>query len=120
MILRQKTLFIVEDDDDLRDSTAMLLRRWGYLTHAAACGEDALALLPHIARPDVFLLDQMMPGMSGLDLRARLRKDPALADVPMLVMTASRTALDIPANQLILKPMTFERLLEAIERATRR
>ena len=120
MIFRQKTLFIVEDDDDLRDSTAMLLRRWGYVIHVAASGEEALALLPQIARPDVFILDQMMPGMSGLELRARLREDPTLADVPTLLMTASRTALDIPAHQLILKPMTFERLLEAIEQATRR
>jgi len=92
--------------------------------HAVREGREALAFLRHEVpygyspRPALILLSLKLPGMSGLELLAELKRDPALQPIPALVFTNSRSPQDIMqsyrlgANSYILKPPTFTRLVE--------
>jgi CheY-like chemotaxis protein len=80
-------ILIVDDADDVRYLLARLLRLGGYLTASA---EDGLAGLAEIerARPDLIVLDLMMPRMNGVDMLAVLREDVRFGRIPVLVYTA--------------------------------
>ena len=78
----------VEDDPDIRAVIDLALGRFGGLAvTCCGCGRSALETVPRI-RPDLVLLDVMMPGMDGLETLARLRLDPQNGDVPAVFMTA--------------------------------
>jgi CheY-like chemotaxis protein len=78
---------IVEDDEDLRDSLAFLLERQGYRVETASNGKHALARIDEIGPPCLIILDLMMPVMDGWQFRAELLKDPALASVPVVLLS---------------------------------
>lgn len=82
-----KTILIVDDLDDMRMVVAELLRRHGHRALTAASAEDALdkALLDP---PDLLVTDWMMPGTTGLELIERWRSNPALHDIPTVLLTA--------------------------------
>tara|TARA_R110002072_G_scaffold103764_6_gene227620 strand:+ start:172 stop:537 length:366 start_codon:yes stop_codon:yes gene_type:complete len=81
-------IFHVEDDGDIREIAKMALEMVGdYKVVQFECGEDALAAAPDLT-PDLFLLDVMMPGMTGPETLAKLREFDHLADVPVIYMTA--------------------------------
>jgi CheY-like chemotaxis protein len=111
---------IVDDDDDIRDALRTLLEEEGYQTIEATDGTDALAMLAGAAvKPDVVLLDLMMPMMDGWQLRARLREEPTLAGIPIVIMTAHlalRRAVSEaePGLDVLPKPLDVDRLLEII------
>ena len=78
----------VEDDPDIREVAHLALALVGGLdVHICASGEDAIAEAPAFA-PDLLLLDVMMPGLDGPSTLQRLREHPALADTPVVFMTA--------------------------------
>src|SRR5262245_24697691 len=81
-------ILIVEDDADLRDMMAQLLTLEGFKTETVANGRDALEYLQKGDPPDLILLDLMMPVMDGWEFRRRQREDPALANVPVVVLSA--------------------------------
>jgi CheY-like chemotaxis protein len=112
---------IVDDDADTRDLIRTLLEDEGYRTAQACNGQEALAVLrqPDF-RPALILLDLMMPTMDGFQLRARLRADPALAAIPIVVMTAHGAltrALEQsePPTIVLRKPLDLDRLLDVVE-----
>ncbi len=112
-----KLVLIVEDDDALRDSVCELLQEVGYRTAAAESGLIALERLRSMAeKPALVLLDLMMPGMNGWQFREEQLADPALADIPVVVMTASRDLRDINADEVVLKPLKLTKLLSVVER----
>jgi CheY-like chemotaxis protein len=79
---------IVDDDEDIRMLSGMLARRRGpWEVVLAGDGHEALALAER-ERPDVILLDVMMPEQDGLATLARLREDPATARIPVIFVTA--------------------------------
>ena len=83
----QKVL-MVDDEPDIRKIGLLSLRSVGKLTAlAASSGEEALALAAQ-EKPDLILLDVMMPGMTGPDVLARLRQSPETASIPVIFMTA--------------------------------
>ena len=85
-------MLLVDDDDELRTLGAMVLRKLGrWEAVVAASGEEALTLA-RSERPDLILLDVMMPGLDGLATLARLREDPTTAGIPVIFLTASATA----------------------------
>jgi len=111
-------VLIVEDDADLREMMAQLLQLEGYKAEAVANGHDALRYLESGDRPEVILLDLMMPVMDGWEFRRRQVQDPAIAKVPVVVLSAldqSRT-LGLGGTAFLKKPLDFDRLLELVRR----
>ena len=113
---------IVDDDDDTREAIRTLLDEDGYRTIEARDGREALALLREArVRPALVLLDLMMPTMDGLTLRTRMRADPELAAIPIVVMTAhsamQRALVNAEPDALVLpKPLDLDRLLQVVAR----
>jgi len=84
-------ILVVDDDPGNRELLTRRLARGGYVSVAVDSGEKALALLAE-RRFDLILLDQMMPGLSGLEVLQRLKADPVLRPVPVLMLSAADTA----------------------------
>jgi CheY-like chemotaxis protein len=80
-------VMVVEDTAIIRESVAKILRREGFETYCASNGEEAMAAMEH-ARPDLLLLDLMMPVMDGMQFLEQIRLDPRWHDTPVIVMTA--------------------------------
>ncbi|PYQ78988.1 MAG: response regulator [Acidobacteria bacterium] len=97
-------VLIVEDDADLREMMAQLLSLEGFQAAAVANGSEALQYLHngHI-KPDVILLDLMMPVMDGWEFRRKQQADPAFADVPVIVLSAldQSRAADVQAEAFL-------------------
>ncbi len=109
---------IVEDDRDMREGLAMILDAEGIEARTAADGARGLALLSDGWRPDFILLDLMMPVMSGSQFRQAQLADPALADIPVVVVSG-RHDLDNAAQALrptavLQKPFSMRDLLAVI------
>jgi CheY-like chemotaxis protein len=111
-------VLIVEDDADLREMMAELLQLEGYRTRSVANGREALDYLERTGRPDLILLDLMMPVMDGWEFRRRQMADPSLADVPVVVLSAldPARAHDLAGALFLKKPLDFDRLLELVRR----
>ena len=114
--VRHCPVLIVEDDEDLREMMAQLLTLEGFQTATVANGREALEYLHQASKPDVILLDLMMPVMDGWEFRRRQREDPQLADVPVVVLSAldQSRAADLDGAAFLKKPLDFDRLLELV------
>jgi CheY-like chemotaxis protein len=113
----QCPVLIVEDDADLREMMAQLLTLEGFHAATVANGREALEYLEdHQAKPDLILLDLMMPVMDGWEFRRKQRANPAVADVPVIVLSAldQSRAADVAADAFLKKPLDFDRLLQLV------
>jgi CheY-like chemotaxis protein len=114
-------ILLVEDDVALRTALAEILEEKGYEVACAEHGADALAQLDDAPPPSVILLDLAMPVMDGWSFRTLQRKDPRLADIPTVVLSASiptdpRALEGLEADAALAKPFTLERLIETVQR----
>jgi CheY-like chemotaxis protein len=114
-------ILVVEDDDDVRGALVAVLESHGYRVAEACDGRDALAQLREGTGFCLILLDLFMPVMNGWDFRVEQLKDPRLAQVPVLVITADALAVQQQAQRAgvvgaMTKPIDFDRLMEVIER----
>jgi CheY-like chemotaxis protein len=110
-------LLLVEDDPDLSHMLATWCELEGYRVVRAAHGRQALDLLQDGARPDVILLDLMMPVMDGWGFRAAQRREPALASIPVIVLSAIADRVqmaDIAPVAAFQKPIQLDQLLDAL------
>jgi len=102
-------ILVVDDDGDLRDAIAFTLSEAGFAVATAADGPAALAIIG-TARPDLVVLDVMMPGPSGIEVCRQLREDPGTASLPVILLTARTSpafryaGLATGANRHVLKP----------------
>jgi two-component system, chemotaxis family, chemotaxis protein CheY len=114
-------VLIVEDDVELRAMMAQLLTLEGFVATAVANGREALEYLRKGDRPDIILLDLMMPVMDGWEFRRKQQSDPTLATVPVVVLSAldHRRAAEVDAVAFLKKPLDFDRLLELVRRYCR-
>jgi len=109
-------VLIVEDDEDLREMMAQLLTLEGFEAATVANGREALDYLHEASTPNVILLDLMMPVMDGWEFRRQQEADPALAPVPVIVLSAldQARAAKIHADAFLKKPLDFDRLLSLV------
>jgi CheY-like chemotaxis protein len=117
-----RLVLVVDDDVDVRETVADVLESAGYRVATAYNGRHALHLLKvEKVRPDVILLDMMMPELDGWGFRAEQRKDPELAPIPVVVFTAfgvpAETAAQLAAAGFLKKPPRIEDLLSTLARA---
>ena len=116
----RRDVLIVDDDPDIRDAVGECLRFEGYGVHAAADGKDALDRLEFGLRPDVILLDLMMPVLNGFDVLLALQARPEWRSIPVVVVSANRgyEAEDLSgAVSILRKPVSVDRLIAAVEQA---
>ena len=120
--MSQKTVLIIEDEEDAADMFAEMMRVSGYHVLKTSSSTPALTMMA-AEKPDVVILDIMMPEISGLDILRQMRKDPSLANIPVVVVSAKSMPADIKigmeagASIYLTKPVGFVELKEAIERA---
>lgn len=114
------TVLLVDDDPSIREVLAELLEDEGYTVARATDGADALRLLRQQQEPPcLILLDLMMPTMNGWEFRDAQRRDPALAPIPVIAISA-HADIELAAAQLdaagcLAKPVDIERLLSTVE-----
>lgn len=116
-----KRVLICDDDELLLDLVQYRLSNRGYEVVTAKDGKEALDLARKVA-PDAMLLDAMMPGVDGYEVLRRLREDPALAKIPVIMLTARKqendilTALELGADEYMVKPFIPEELVARLSR----
>lgn len=112
------TILVVEDDDDFRSLVSETLREDGYEVATARGGNEALEWLRTKTAPSLILLDFHLPEMTGAQFLEIRRNEPALAEVPVVLMTGDVRTLDDPAchgaDALIKKPMSREVLVATL------
>jgi CheY-like chemotaxis protein len=106
---------IVDDDEEIRETLADLLSQEGYEVVEAGDGVRALDRLRTEAKPDVILLDLMMPNMNGWELHQELQQDGSLAAIPVVVMTAAGHGTNLSdVREILHKPFSLEVVLDVI------
>lgn len=122
-----RPILIVEDDPDIAESLQFNLEREGLSTVTAFTGEQGLVEALNQANPPVLiLLDLMLPGMSGIELCRRLRREPQTRRTPIIILTAKSSegdrvsGLDIGADDYITKPFSVRELLARVRAVLRR
>ena len=115
-----KKILIIDDDLRLDKMLVLMFEGHGLATEFAASGSHALEILTQF-RPDAIILDLMMPGMDGFEVCERIKKDTALKDIPVIVLTAlpadvhKERALSLGACAYIEKPFVSAKLLDKIK-----
>jgi CheY-like chemotaxis protein len=111
-------ILLVEDDEDIRTDLKEMLEIRGYPTVTAANGLEALRCLEGPTLPVLIVLDLMMPVMDGWELRKVLLERPALATIPIVVLSGTASvhneARDLGAVGYFTKPFSMGSLLETI------
>jgi CheY-like chemotaxis protein len=118
-----RSILVVDDDPDVRDAIAGVLSDEGYQVTSAGNGREALEQLHRRSRPSLILLDMVMPDMDGWNFRMELKKEPELAEIPVVILSAHGNvrdaALALGAADYLRKPLRAESLLEIAERYCR-
>jgi CheY-like chemotaxis protein len=116
---RKPLILFVEDHESVRTAVTALLSSMGFKVVQASNGREALAVLAKGPRPDLILLDLMMPVMDGWEFMKRQRRDPRHCTIPTIVVSAIPTedprCVDMPDVRLVPKPYTGEQLMTAID-----
>jgi len=122
-----QNVLIVEDDPDIAESLSYNLKREGYRPHIAESGEKGLRMaLDEFVRPSLIILDLMLPGMSGMELCRRLRREPQTTSTPIIMLTARASepdkvsGLEAGADDYIVKPFSVEELIARVRAVLRR
>ena len=116
-----KKILVCDDDPLLVDLLQYRLASRGYEVIVAEDGGKALRRLGE-GRPDAVLLDAMMPVIDGYEVLRKIREDASLADVPVIMLTARKqeqdivTALELGANDYLVKPFIPEELVARLAR----
>ena len=107
--MEEKTILIVDDEAPIREMIRMSLDMAGFNCREAADTREAYRVIAD-SKPDLVLLDWMLPGGSGIELLRRLRKEELTADLPVIMLTAKTDednkiqGLDVGADDYITKP----------------
>ncbi len=114
------SILIVEDDKDIREALEGVLEFSDYCVATAGDGQAALEYLRSHPDTDVVLLDLMMPRMNGYEFRQEQLKDPSLAEIPVIVVSALKVSEEerhaLRASAFLGKPVQLEELLGALNK----
>lgn len=114
-----KRVLIVDDEPNIVLSVEFLMKREGYEVSTAGDGQEAMQMLAG-NRPDLMILDVMMPRKNGFEVCAEVRADPKLADMPILMLTAKgreaemNKGLSLGADAYITKPFSTHDLVAKV------
>jgi DNA-binding response OmpR family regulator len=118
-------ILVAEDEKQIADMIAFKLTNSGHQVIWAQDGDQAVALAAH-ELPDLILLDAMMPGLSGFEVLRRLKADPALRAVPVIMVTAKGHERDVlrglrgGAVDYVVKPFSLKELAARVDLALRK
>ena len=121
----KKTVLIVEDEEDILALLHFNLIKAGYEVICSSCGEDGLQQV-EARRPDLILLDLMLPGIDGLEICRRLKMDEKNHDLPIIMLTARGEerdvvqGLEMGADDYVTKPFSIKVLLARVQAVLRR
>ena len=121
----REEILVVEDESAIRELLRYNLAKEGYRIRGAASGEEALAAAAS-APPDLVLLDLMLPGLNGLEVCRRLKQDPKLRQIPVVMLTAKGeeadivAGLELGADDYLTKPFSPRVLVARIRAVLRR
>jgi CheY-like chemotaxis protein len=117
------TVLVIDDDEDIRWLVGEVLEQAGFEVSRAAGGAEAMARLAGGLRPALVMLDLMMPGMNGWQVHAAIRGDPALAAIPVVIMSSvagvAQEAAELGANAHLAKPFDLHDLVAMARRHAR-
>jgi len=122
---KQKTILIVDDEVDIVGLVDFHTQQQGYKTLKAGSGETALELA-RTEKPDLIILDLMLPGINGLDVCKYLKSEPATAHIPIIMLTAKGEETDIVkglemgADDYVTKPFSPRVLMARLNSVIRR
>jgi two-component system, OmpR family, phosphate regulon response regulator PhoB len=120
------TILLVDDERDLVDAVEFALHQEGWQTKTADAGTPALALARRDPKPDLILLDLMLPDISGTDVCRQLKSAEDTADIPIIMLTAKGDEIDrvvgfeVGADDYVTKPFSMRELLLRIKAVLRR
>ncbi|HEY9646004.1 MAG TPA: PAS domain S-box protein [Chroococcidiopsis sp.] len=112
------TVLVVDDDPTIRELMSRYLCKEGFVVETAATGEEGLARAQEL-RPDVITLDVLMPDLNGWSVLSKLKSDPRLADIPVVVMTIvddKNLGFTLGAADYLTKPIDYKRLAAILSR----
>lgn len=110
-------ILVVDDEPGIRDAIGTVLEDEGYSVTTAGDGRVALQAMHDGLRPCLAILDLMMPVMTGVELCRAMERDPDLAGVPVVIVSAyGRGAEDLKVTEVIQKPFSLDQILELAER----
>lgn len=111
---------IIEDEADAAELFAEMMRVNGYRVVKMSSSAHALRMLSR-EKPDVVILDIMMPDISGLEVLRYMQREPALSSIPVIIISAKsmpgdiKTGLEAGASKYLTKPVGFQDLKQAVE-----
>jgi DNA-binding response OmpR family regulator len=117
-----KSVMIIEDEPDTAEMFAEMMRLSGFHVRKAAGSSAAIYMISQ-EKPDVVVLDWMLPDVSGLEVLRYLRREPGLEQIPVIMVSAKTMPIDINmgmeagASVYLPKPVAFDELLKAVEQA---
>ncbi len=118
-------ILVVEDEEAIREMLILVMEQAQFRVYATASAEEALSVLAE--NPvDLLVLDWMLPGISGVELARRLKKDPSYKDLPIILLTARGEeedkirGLEIGADDYVTKPFSPKELTARIKAVMRR
>lgn len=120
-----RAVLVIEDEKDIRSLLLFQLRKEGYAALGAADGEEGMKLFAE-KRPDLVILDLMLPGMDGMAVCRRLRGDPENGDIPIIMLTARSgendvvSGLEAGADDYVAKPFSAKILMARVRTLLRR
>ena len=118
-------IYIVEDDESIREIETIALKNSNYIVSAFENAKEFYKKLDELV-PDLILLDVMLPDESGYDIVRKLRKRPATQDIPIIMVTAKTTEMDMikgldgGADDYIKKPFSIMELITRVKALRRR
>jgi len=123
--MARETVLVVDDEEDILELVKYNLAKEGYTVVAVASGEDALAA-SRTKLPDAVVLDLMLPGVDGLEVCRRMKSDPTMRHIPIVMLTAKGTEADIVtglelgASDYVTKPFSPRVLTARVKAVLRR